>query len=93
MNEFADAFVDADVVIVTDVFSAGETPIPGVTGQHVAQLIAKQHPSCITESIPQKKAVVNRLIELLQPGDLLITQGAGDVVSIGSSYLERVQGK
>lgn len=91
IDDFADAFTDSDVVIVTDVFSAGEEPIPGVTGRHVAELIKKKHPTKEVYSIPQKKSVVLRLQGILKEGDLLITQGAGDVVSIGPAFLEKMK--
>ena len=85
---FGTAFDDADVLIVTDVFSAGETPIPGVTGKTVSnKVLEKGHVSDVTY-IPSRRDVVSHLVEVCRPGDLLITQGAGDVTSIGPSFIK-----
>ena len=85
---FGTAFDDADVLIVTDVFPAGETPIPGVTGKTVSnKVLEKGHVSDVTY-IPSRRDVVSHLVEVCRPGDLLITQGAGDVTSIGPSFIK-----
>ena len=85
---FGTAFDDADVLMVTDVFSAGETPIPGVTGKTVSnKVLEKGHVSDVTY-IPSRRDVVSHLVEVCRPGDLLITQGAGDVTSIGPSFIK-----
>lgn len=42
--EYADAFVDADVVVITEIYASGTTPIPGVTGKLVVNAVTEAHP-------------------------------------------------
>jgi UDP-N-acetylmuramate--alanine ligase len=85
---FAHAFDDVDVLIVTDVFSAGETPIPGISGKTVSGKVEEAGVVPDVSFVPNRKDVVRRLVEVTRPGDLLITQGAGDVTSIGPAFIK-----
>ena len=87
-NEFPAAFDDADVVIVMDVFSAGEMPIPGVSGKTVAAGLRTRGKVADVRYVGNRKEVVRTLCDICQPGDLLITQGAGDVTAIGPAFIE-----
>ena len=89
-DAFADAFADADKLIVIDVFPAGEMPIPGVNGKMLADLAAERHPGkpvAYAADHPSLMAAIDRAVE---PGDLLITMGAGDVTTVGPEYIEHV---
>ena len=86
MDDFARAFDKADLLMVMDVFSAGEMPIPGVSGRVLAAR-AKQLGSVEVVSIDRRKDVIKFLCDNCRPGDLLITQGAGDVTSIGPAFI------
>ena len=92
-GSFADAFCDADVLMLVDVFPAGETPIPGVTSKMLADLIAERHPGKAVSYAPDRAALTQMLDRTLRPGDLLITMGAGDVTTVGSDYLEHLAAK
>ncbi|MEE1044715.1 MAG: UDP-N-acetylmuramate--L-alanine ligase [Olegusella sp.] len=84
---FGTAFDDADVLIVMDVFSAGEMAIPGVSGKTVVKSV-KAHGSVDDVTyLPNRKELVAHLVEICRPGDLLITQGAGDVTQIGPAFI------
>ncbi len=89
-DEFADAFAKADVLVLIDVFSAGEMPIPGVTSKMLADLVAERHPGKRVFYAPDRASLMARLDAEAQPGDLLITMGAGDVTQVGPEYLEHV---
>ena len=89
-DEFADAFADADLVILIDVFSAGEMPIPGVTSKMLADKIAERHPGKPVYYAPDRVALTAMLDEQLRPGDLLITMVAGDVTTVGPEYLQHL---
>ena len=79
LNEFADAFADADHVVVTEIYAARERDSRGVSG---AQIVAKmKHRDA--RFIASLDAGAEFLIEHLTPGDILITLGAGDVNHIG----------
>jgi UDP-N-acetylmuramate--alanine ligase len=90
-REFATAFADADVLLVMDIYPAGEPPIPGVTAEDLTQAIrAAGHPDA-TWVGGDKGQVVERLARLVEPGDLVLTLGAGDVGQIGPELLRRLE--
>jgi len=77
LSEFAASFGDADVVVISDIYSAGE-PNPGtITGQMVAEQIATHQPNVYYQ--PSLPAISKLLSELLQPGDLALFLGAGNL--------------
>ncbi|MEO6317711.1 MAG: Mur ligase family protein, partial [Acidimicrobiales bacterium] len=84
---FADAFGDADIVAVTDIYSAGEAPRPGVTGKLVVDAILDAHPWKPVAWLPGLDDVVAYLGMTLRPGDLCITLGAGDLTSVPDRVL------
>jgi UDP-N-acetylmuramate--alanine ligase len=84
--EFGRSLVGCDVAIVTDIYPSREKPLPGVTGEIVAQAArGAGHANVIY--ISDKKRVVDELENILKSGDLLLTMGAGDVVRLGETYL------
>ncbi|MDE0065279.1 MAG: UDP-N-acetylmuramate--L-alanine ligase [Acidimicrobiaceae bacterium] len=90
-EDFADAFAQADEVVVTDVYSAGETPRPGVTGKLVADAITSAHPQSRVTYEPHLGDVAELLVQRLRPGDLCLTLGAGDLTSVPDAVLERLR--
>ena len=83
------SFYDADVVVVTSIYGAGEEPIPGVTAELVAKAAARAGHRDV-RYIPEKSEIPDRLIETLRPGDLVITLGAGDIWKTGEEILRRL---
>ena len=92
-DDFANAFSDADVLLLIDVFSAGEMPIPGVTSKMLADTIRARHPQQDVRYVPGRSKVAAAVDAVVRPGDLLITMGAGDVTSVGPAYLAYVAAK
>lgn len=90
-DQFGPAFAGVDEVVVMDVFSAGEMPIPGVSGKTVAASVAEANPSAQVSFIPNRRELVDHLLESVAPGELLMTMGAGDVTMVGPSYLEALR--
>jgi len=75
---FTAAFNLADHLVVTEVYAAGEAPIEGATGRRLAEAIrAHGHRHVVFE--PEKSRVADRLAEVIQPGDIVIALGAGDI--------------
>ena len=90
LEEFGRAFFLADHVIVTDIYAAGETPMPGIDGARVVDsLVRHGHPS--VEYVPRLASVPARLRKRIQPGDLVLTLGAGDVWKAGQALLNGVR--
>lgn len=85
MNEFISAFRDADLVFLTEIYPAGEKPIPGIEGKFLAEAIGKNgqkvHFVSEVQDLPQE------FLKVVQPGDLLITFGAGSITQIGPKFL------
>jgi UDP-N-acetylmuramate--alanine ligase len=77
LSEFAESFTNADVVVVTDIYSAGESNPGGIDGQKLADLIAAHHPKVHYE--PTLPGVSQLLQQLLTPGDLALFLGAGNL--------------
>ncbi|MFQ5840750.1 MAG: UDP-N-acetylmuramate--L-alanine ligase [Candidatus Methylomirabilales bacterium] len=91
LREFSTAFYQADLLVVTEIYGAGERPIPGVSGRQVAEGV-QEHGHHSVRFIPDKGAIPDRLVPLLRPGDLVLTLGAGDIWRTGEEILRRLQG-
>ena len=89
-QEFLTAFEDADCLIVTDIYPASEEPIPGISAAALCEGIrAKGHPDAV--HFPGFDAIVEHLAEVVQPGDVILTQGAGSVWKAGEAFLKRLR--
>jgi UDP-N-acetylmuramate--alanine ligase len=91
-RDFGDAFGDADVVVLTDVYAAGEPPQPGVSGRLILQAVCEAAPSHRVLYLPKRSDILARLPDLTRPGDLVITLGAGDVTSLPDEWLKAAGG-
>ena len=88
-EEFAKCFSNADLVIAADIYSAGEDPIPGVSGEIMAREIQKHHPK--VEYIPRKEKIAEFLVKEARSNDMIITVGAGDIYTVGKEFLGRIR--
>ncbi|MGH3933086.1 MAG: UDP-N-acetylmuramate--L-alanine ligase, partial [Pseudonocardiaceae bacterium] len=79
--EFGISLALADVVVLLDVYGAREDPIPGVTGALIAEAV--RLPAGCVYYEPSWEKVPARLADLVRPGDVVITMGAGDVTVLG----------
>lgn len=80
LQDFAQCFSDADVVVLTEIYSAGEPNLWEIDGLIVADLIANYHPQVLYQ--PSMEALKIGLAQLLQPGDLVLFLGAGNLNKI-----------
>ncbi len=77
-DDFCSAFNQADMVVLMDIYAAGEPPIPGITGQALADAIrAAGHKNVVFHSSMQKG--IEELLRAARPGDAILTIGAGNV--------------
>jgi UDP-N-acetylmuramate--alanine ligase len=81
-DAFGPAFADADAVVVTDVYGAGEPPVPGVSGKLVADAVARDNPSVPVLYAAARDELRRSVADLLEPGDLCLTLGAGDLTTL-----------
>ncbi len=91
MNEFSKAFSDADIIFITNIYSAGEPRIPGVTAQKLTNLIATNEIGKAVRCIEDMDSITQELIGFLSPGDLVLTMGAGDIRKVGEKLAYEIQ--
>jgi UDP-N-acetylmuramate--alanine ligase len=89
MDEFTSAFGDADSLFVLDIYPASEPPIEGITGEALAHRICEKsgRPVSYANSFDEAVAAVSSAV---QPGDMILTLGAGSVSQLGPMILERL---
>jgi UDP-N-acetylmuramate--alanine ligase len=90
LSEFSESFGDADVVVLTDIYSAGETNSNQITGQLLADLVGTHHPNVYYQ--PTVQAVGHLLNQILVPGDLALFLGAGNLNKIIPEIIAFYQG-
>jgi UDP-N-acetylmuramate--alanine ligase len=81
---------NADLVVVTDVYDAGEQPIPGVSGKLLIDALADVRPARRMAFLPRRGDVVRYLEREVRDGDLVLTLGAGDITTVADEVLERI---
>jgi UDP-N-acetylmuramate--alanine ligase len=86
-DQFATAFYDADLVLATEIYAAGEPALEGITGEALASAI-KNHGHRDVTFCRDHGAVLDALRERVVAGDLVITLGAGDVWRTGQALLD-----
>ncbi len=77
-EDFARAFFDADVLVLTEIFGAREAPMPGIEGKMLADLAA-QYGHRDVHFVPDLEDLADYLKGIVQPGDVVITLGAGSI--------------
>jgi UDP-N-acetylmuramate--alanine ligase len=89
-DEFGRSFFNADVLVLTDVYPAREEPIQGVSGELIVNA-AKQFGHKHVHYVPDKKDVPDFLMKIRQPGDMIITMGAGDIWRFGEEFVGKLK--
>jgi UDP-N-acetylmuramate--alanine ligase len=85
--DYHSAFVDADVVVITDVYASGTIPIPGVTGKLIVNAVLDAHPRSRVIWIPRRDDLVTFLAREVRPGDVCLSMGCGDIASLPDEVL------
>ena len=86
-GDFCKVFGNVDKLLLTEIYPASESPIPGVSGQSLAQGI-RQVSNTDVAYFQDFAAINEALPELLKAGDVFITLGAGNIWTVGQHYLE-----
>ncbi len=90
LDDFGRAFYSAEVVLVTDIYAASEDPIPGISGERLAESI-ERHGHRRVEYTGSVERTTARALEIARPGDLLLTLGAGNVHRAGDELLKGLE--
>ncbi|MCD6451820.1 MAG: UDP-N-acetylmuramate--L-alanine ligase [Acidobacteria bacterium] len=92
LDEFGRSFYQADKVIVSEIYPAGEKPIPGITGELIAEKIREfGHKGVIY--VPELKDIPKLLLDEVEKGDIVLTLGAGNVYKVGEEFLTLLKGE
>ena len=86
-RDFGSSFVGADLLLVTDVYAAGEPARRGVSGRLIVDAVQGLDADASVAYVPLRSELVARLRELLRPGDLCLTLGAGDLTTLADELL------
>jgi len=89
-HEFLTAFNDANILILTDIYPAGEDRIEGVEAKALFEGIREYGHKDVTY-IPDKKEIVDHLLRVITQGDLVITLGAGDIWRVSDELMKRLE--
>ncbi|MCH7549357.1 MAG: UDP-N-acetylmuramate--L-alanine ligase [Candidatus Krumholzibacteriota bacterium] len=88
-DEFTHCFDGAHRVYITDIYPAGEAPIPGVNAMTIIERVEKSGAVDVSYA-PSFDEMVEKVCGELKPGDMVITMGAGDIFKAGDALLERL---
>lgn len=87
--EYRDAFVGADLTVITEIYPSGDAPIPGVTGKLVVDAILDAHPYQRVVWLPHRHDLIEFLAREVRAGDVCVSMGCGDVASLPSEVIAR----
>lgn len=90
-RELGTSLGEADLVVVTDVYGAGEMPVPGVTGKLLVEALLDGAPRSRVVYLPSRADVAPFLASEVREGDLVLTLGAGDVTMVAGETLSRIR--
>ena len=91
-KEFGGAFGDADLLVLTGIYSAGEDPIDGVSSELILSEVEDQTGQDVTY-IPEWTKLASYLAGIVKPGDLVITMGAGNIYQTGEELAKMLEEK
>jgi len=89
-KDFLSAFNQADLLLITDIYPAGEDPLPGITAENLFHGI-KEHGHKHVFYHSQREEVLDHLLKLLKPGDVVITLGAGNIWELGEQLRQKIK--
>jgi UDP-N-acetylmuramate--alanine ligase len=90
-RELGESLVEADLILVTDVYGADQDPIPGVTGRLVVEGVRLAAPDKPVVYLPHRSEAIAYLDQEVREGDLVITMGCGDIWMLGEAALARIR--
>jgi UDP-N-acetylmuramate--alanine ligase len=89
-EEFLSAFVGADALFITDIYPAGEDPIPGVTAEALCRAIELRGGTEV-RYVPDREHLVDEVLPILRPGDIVMTLGAGNIWETSEAIVEALK--
>ncbi|MGB3736724.1 MAG: UDP-N-acetylmuramate--L-alanine ligase [Ilumatobacter sp.] len=87
-EDYGNSFTDADVVVLTDIYASGTTPIPGVTGKLIVNAVTEADPSKRVVWLPNRQELIDFVARESRDGDIVVSMGCGDIASLPSEVLD-----
>lgn len=91
LDQFSQSFYGLDLAVITGVYAARENPMPGVNSELLVKLLRRNNVPVVF--IPNKNEIASFLTSAVQPGDTVITMGAGDIWKSGEDFIDRMEGQ
>ncbi len=91
-KEFGEAFSDADIIIINEIYAAGETPIEGVSAELIVRAITDREKRPVYY-FGTTEEITDFLCRTAEPGDLILTLGAGNIWTVGTELVERLKAR
>ncbi len=88
-EEFVRAFDGVDLLLITEIYPASELPIPGVSGESLFKALSERRGGD-TFFAETKELLLARALSLIEPGDLVVTMGAGDIYRVGEALIQEL---
>lgn len=89
-NDFLTAFYQADHLVLTDIYPAGEEPIQGVDAEALFQGI-KEHGHKSALYLPETDDIISHLLDIVEPDNVVLTLGAGNIWEVGETLLRKLK--
>jgi UDP-N-acetylmuramate--alanine ligase len=90
-NDFLSAFDDAEKLVLTEIYPAGEERLEGVSGEALYQALKRR--GHLDVDFRPREALTGALLEAIRPGDLLVVLGAGDITKVAMEVLHRLRAR
>ena len=87
LDQFEHAFDDADIAMITDLYTAGEAPVQNISSESIFATIYGHHPS--KARFVCREDAVDEIYRCIQPNDVVITLGAGDISKVGAELCQK----
>jgi UDP-N-acetylmuramate--alanine ligase len=92
-REYADAFVGADVLVLTGIYPAGESPREGVSGRLIVDAVSGAHQEQVIQYVEHRAELAEVVASILLEGDLCLTLGAGDITRLSDEVQQLLRGE
>jgi UDP-N-acetylmuramate--alanine ligase len=90
LHSFAESLDAADVVVLTDIYTAGEAPIDGITIDRLVELTRRRRPDRPVVLVRALDELADNLVNISRPGDVIITLGAGSITQVSVALATRL---
>lgn len=87
-HEYGNAFTEADLVVLTDIYASGTVPIPGITGKLIVNAVTEADPDRRVVWLPRRDDLISFLAGEVRSGDVCISMGCGDIATLPSEVLD-----